>query len=519
MKWAHFLHIYQPADQHPGILEKIVNESYRPLFKGLYKIPNTKVTLNVNATLTERLFENGYRDVLDDIKNLVEMGRLELTGSAKYHAFLPLIPETEVRRQIELNYETNKRYLGEAFNPKGFFSPEMGYSPKVAALVKDLGYEWMLADEVSLMGNKGDMPDMSSMDTVYEIDGIGLQIYFREKRPSNLIMGALVRSPESLKKALGDRVKKDTYILTAMDGETLGHHRPGLEVSYFDIIKDPQMESVFISELPSYFKKVSKVKPLDSSWATSQQDIEDGNPFVYWFDKGNKIHEYQWELAAIAIRAVSDSEFSDEKYPMMLEETKAWEEMTENERSNEERKRAWVKARDMLDKALNSDPWWWACAKPWWSVEMIEKGMHALYMVVVQIPDSSPEDRSGAEDLYKRILMLAHDWQRKGMVDKMAENERAERKIPLSKRFAAGDHYKALMNALRDEEDASVDRREYEQAIKWRDSQYKLERDLDVYDAIHVMDLFREEGNFGKFQEYLKEYQEKYKKISKGQPE
>ena len=83
MKWGHFLHIYQPAGQHPGVLEKIVNESYRPLIRGFLRIPETRITLNINAVLSESLFENGYRDVIENIKLLVEMGRVELTGSAK----------------------------------------------------------------------------------------------------------------------------------------------------------------------------------------------------------------------------------------------------------------------------------------------------------------------------------------------------------------------------------------------------------------------------------------------------
>jgi len=97
MKWAHFLHIYQPSGQHPGILDKIVNESYRPILRGLYITENAKITLNINSVLTELLFSNGYRDVIEDIKSLVETGKIELVGSAKFHPFLPLLPEQEGR--------------------------------------------------------------------------------------------------------------------------------------------------------------------------------------------------------------------------------------------------------------------------------------------------------------------------------------------------------------------------------------------------------------------------------------
>jgi len=515
MKWGHFLHIYQPSDQHLGILEKIVNESYRPLLRGFLKIPETRVTLNVSAVLSELLFENGYRDVIENIKLLVEMGRVELTGSAKFHAFLPLLPETEVRRQIVLNHETNKRYFGEAFNPRGFFSPEMSYSPKIAEVVSKLDYEWILIDESSMCNDV--FPFVNNK--IHKIEGFDLDVYFREKAPSNFIMGALGRSADSLRSAMGNRMKNDEYVIIAADGETFGHHRPGLEEVVFDIMACGKFDNVLISDLKTYYPSGDPVMPMDSTWASSVKDVKAGNPYNLWFDKSNKIHEYEWELATVAITTLHDSIYTDKKYPSMLEETIKWDEMTADQKKSEENKRQWLKARDALDRALNSDPWWWASAKPWWSVEMIEKGMYALFNVLLMIPDAKEESRDAGEDLYKKILFMAHDWQRNGIVDEMERNDSKERRIPLSKRFGATGHFNALIKALRIQEQKASSNREYEQAIKWRDGQYKLERDLDIYDAVHILDLFRAEGDFKNFEQILAEYKTKYKEISKGQPE
>lgn len=515
MKWAHFLHIYQPYDQHPGILDKIVNESYRPLIRGLYKTPEAKVTINVNAVLSELMFKHGFRDVIDNLKELVDMGRVELTGSAKFHAFMPLLPESEVERQIMLNHETNKRYFGKAFNPKGFFPPEMAYSPKIASVVKSLGYEWIIIDEVSVC----DMPEAEKRDRIFEIKDLGLNVFFREKRASNIIMAAMVRTSESLEKAMGDRKDSDEYVITAMDGETFGHHRPGLDLALMEILKNPNYPSVFISDLPKYYKKTAQIIPQDSTWAASMKDVRNGNPFDLWSENSNPIHKYEWQLADLAIRTVNDSRFSDKNFPHLLEETKSWEEMTDKERSDEEKKRQWLRCRDMLDRSLNSDPWWWASAKPWWSIEMIEKGMFSLFKLVCDVPEANQEAKDEAEDLYKKILFTAHEWQRSGKIDQMAANDSAERRIPLSKRFGATPYYKALLDALKIEEQRARKNREYEQAIKWRDAQYKLERDLDIYDAVHVMDLFRAEGDFDKFEKILKEYKDQYNLLSKGQPD
>src|SRR3989339_174469 len=178
MIWSCFLHIYQPPNQDRNVLERVVNESYRPIFRGLKKISQAKIILNINAVLTEQLYERGFKDVVKDILDLVKEGRVELTESAKFHAFIPLIPLTEALRQVKLNYETNKKYFGKYYEPKGFFSPEMSYSPKVAELCEKLGYKWIVADEIAYSGTL----DVIKFNKLYKIKGFNVLTFFREKR-------------------------------------------------------------------------------------------------------------------------------------------------------------------------------------------------------------------------------------------------------------------------------------------------------------------------------------------------
>jgi len=55
MYWANFLHIYQPPTQTEGIVRKITEECYRTLVRVLEEAPHAKITLNINAVLTEQL--------------------------------------------------------------------------------------------------------------------------------------------------------------------------------------------------------------------------------------------------------------------------------------------------------------------------------------------------------------------------------------------------------------------------------------------------------------------------------
>ena len=66
MIWANFLHIYQPPTQKEHWVKKIANESYRKLLKGFKKNPKVKVTLNINAVLTELFDKYNCRDVIVD---------------------------------------------------------------------------------------------------------------------------------------------------------------------------------------------------------------------------------------------------------------------------------------------------------------------------------------------------------------------------------------------------------------------------------------------------------------------
>ena len=62
-------------------------------------------------------------------------------------------------------------------------------------------------------------------------------------------------------------------MITAMDGETFGHHRPGLEDFLFELYATKKFKSIFISEIPKYFPKIAKVNPVPSTWSCEQDDI------------------------------------------------------------------------------------------------------------------------------------------------------------------------------------------------------------------------------------------------------
>jgi len=454
MIWANFLHIYQPPTQKEYWVKKIANESYRKLLKGLAKNPQAKVTLNINAVLIELFDKFKCQDVIADIKKLAERGQIELTASAKYHPFLPLMPKEEIIRQIKLNTETNKKYFGQVYKPQGFFPPEMAFNKKVGEVVAQLGYKWLILDELAFSGKIKDI----NWSKIYNLKGYDdFFVFFREREASFRILsaeiGMSVFSGNMLIQLLGDRVNKNEYLITAMDGETFGHHRPGLEDLLFDLYQTKELKPVTISELPKLFKQRQIIEPRSSSWALMKKDVEQNTPFSRWQDKNNEIHTMQWQLTELALKSIKLLKTSDKNF---------------------------TRIRHDLDRAIHSDQYWWASAMPWWSIEMIEAGAKDLKDVVLETPTSKKE-KDQAIQLYQNIIFTAFDWQRSGKVDKLAKtaDEDVTQRITTDMPYIPETEFNKIVSNLEKQMLEAAKAQEYERAAQIRNRVNELKEKKD----------------------------------------
>lgn len=459
MYWANFLHIYQPPTQKPYWVKRVAEESYRKIFQGLLATSNARVTMNINGVLLELLDKNGCGDIIEDIKKLLEAGRLELVGSAKYHAMLPFLPENEIIRQIKLNEETLKNYFGSALKLKGFFPPEMAFDPKLVPIVASLGYQWIIADELSFPGT-GQKPQYDRIYT--DAQNPSVSLFFRERQMSWVILSGQVGTGSLLVSSLGDRLKKHEFLLTAMDGETFGHHRPGLEQLLFEIFNANELKAAQISELFELFPAREAISPRPSTWALMEKDLEEKKPFSRWQDPDNAIHKLQWDLTYLAIKSLGQTQ---EILP------------------------GFEQARKKLDKALHSDQYWWASARPWWSIEMIELGAKELYDTIIMTPGITDETRELARHLYHTIIFTAFDWQRSGLVDQLArqEDESVRQRTDIGMPKLPKAEVEKMIAHLQKEMDLVAGRQEYERAAQIRDRIKELRGyESDTSSQIHT---------------------------------
>ncbi len=494
MFWANLIHFYQPYRQKREIIDAITAQCYRPVAEGILANPDARLTINFTGVLLDQMAEYGYSDVIEMYAEAARRGQVEFVGSAKFHTILPLLPAAEALRQIEINDETNRRYLGDAYRRRGIFLPEMAYHPKLAPLLERAGFDWVMVDELACNGKIGAV-DYTKQ---YVVEGTKLRAIFREHRLSASIMSAGPRDTEALKTAVGATLHERRMIVTAMDGETFGHHRVGHEQLLFGMFTDPDINMVRVSDLLEEFPQTKTAKTVACTWASSEYDIEHGTEFVSWEDPNNPIHQLQWELMNLVISAVRSADKSAPGYES---------------------------ARNKLDPALASDQFFWATAKPWWMIEYIEGGAFYLLDTLRHVPGVSAADVSRGLDLYQQILWMSFDWQRTGKINKVVssgEDDKVRiplRELTLEKGGADAAVWDAYIHLMKTEERAAAKREDYEAAILWRNGIYKLEHKLDIYDAWYVTDLLKSKLPNGHIEEVIAEYKAKYDHIRGGQVE
>ncbi len=375
LRWANFLHIYQPPGWEPKTIRKVARESYCPLIAFLKKNKTVHVTLNINASLSEQLHRLGYASLLRDIRRLAERNQIELTGSAAYHPLLPLLPMSEIIRQIRLNEKINRTYFGSAYSPRGFFPPEMAYSKKVALCAKKAKYKWLLIDEIAYNGTIGALP----FRQVHTIKDVGIGVLFRNRVMSNYIsFHSQLQRPDAFWRAVADDGRSHSYLLTAMDGENLGHHRPGLDTFWQTLVQIQKIKTCVLSALFSEVPSGRALAPRQSSWSSREKELRRRVPFALWRDQNNPIHTLQWRLVHRVISLVA----SAEKHP------------------------DYKHVRLLLDKHLASDQFWWASAKPWWSLAIITKKAKELAALAALVEKNGVSQR-----LAVQIIKKANSWQ------------------------------------------------------------------------------------------------------------
>lgn len=381
MLWINFLHFYQPPTASDEVVGEAADKSYCRLVKAMKAQPKLKFTVNIAGCLLERLALLGYEDLISDFKKLIAAGQLEIVGSAAYHPFLPVLDDAEIIRQIKLNETILKKYLGQT-PIVGFFSPEMAYSPRLAKLIKKMGFKWLLIDEIALSGNL--RKNQVDYETAYIEKTSRLTIVFRDRGLSKNYV------PKNLLDVLNKNKISSQICLTATDAELYGLRHNDLSASLEKIMHHEQISCKTISEYLSTLSKTALISPLCSSWESTAKELIAGQPYRLWHDQKNKVQVKLWQLADLAQKAVNQGAV-DPNY---------------------------VWARYHLDRGLASCAWWWASGNdfelfggPAWNPDEIIKGATELVKGVRSLEaPRSKNYKLRAEKIFSELQLMV--WQK-----------------------------------------------------------------------------------------------------------
>lgn len=383
MRWSNFFHIYQPPAWDEAIIRRACAESYEPLVNILRQHPEIKITLNVTGALIDQLAALGLNHLLSSIRQLAERGQIELVGSAKYHPILPLLPIEEAVRQIELQEEVCRHTFGSVFSPSGFYAPEMAYSSSLEAVLLDRGYRWIILDEICA----GQALGTVRFNKRFITPG-GLGVIFRNRYLSDFLsFSATIDQPDRSVAAIQQDSRSADGLVTAMDGENLGHHRAGVDRLWEILVTWPDMETETLSEYHQRLTAEQVITVQDGSWSSQPPEMAAAIPFGLWNHPANPIHKLQWQLTHHVIAAVQAAA-DDPTFEV---------------------------ARRLLDQALTSDKYWWASASPWWDVTIVIRETQRLVDVLAPLTRVQPKIMNAAEHLMQQVATTVELWEKTGL--------------------------------------------------------------------------------------------------------
>jgi hypothetical protein len=367
MLWLNFIHFYQPVNLETNKIKEASEKSYEPLLSLLEKNPQMRWTANLAGSLLERWQGDLERqDLIARIKSLVERGQLELVGSAAYHALLPLLRPEEVLAQIKKQEELLLKHFN--FKPKGFFAPEMAYSQELLVTLKELGYQWFLADEAAFGPLGGGLPGQPLLEKKS-----GLRALARDRQLSESYV------PQSLM-----ALAADSLVVTATDAELYGLRHIDNNGFLEKLLNRSDLTLMTISDYLEKAETVKEVFLIDSNWQSSAKELNSGVPYGLWCHPRNGLHQDLWLLAGLA---------QDFFYRYQTDRNLYW-------------------SRWHLWRGLQSCAWWWASRHDFrsvfgplaWSPDEIERGVNELLRSVRSLEAStSKEEKIKVEKIAHKI--------------------------------------------------------------------------------------------------------------------
>jgi hypothetical protein len=215
------IHFHQPVGQLGEVLERLFENSYKPLMNTLMKY-RAPVALHFSGPLLLYAKEH-YPDFLELVRKSGDLGFPEFVGGAYSEAILPLIPIEDRVEQVRKYKDLFRKLIGD-YPLKGFWLPERFWDQTIPSVISRFGYEYVFVDD-QLLYSKGMKWSDSKYLWVTEDSGKPIKLFFidteiRYKLPWSPIPEVV----EYITRISG--LEGRPYVLWGSDAEKFGEWKP-----------------------------------------------------------------------------------------------------------------------------------------------------------------------------------------------------------------------------------------------------------------------------------------------------
>lgn len=130
-----------------AIMEKVASKSYRPmnqlLLDLLHRYPDFKLSLSISGTFIEQA-EAWTPDVIEDFKQIVATGRVEIVTETYYHSLAFFYSRPEFERQVQMHRDKVRELFG--VETTAFRNTELSYNDQLAQWADEAGFKAIITE-------------------------------------------------------------------------------------------------------------------------------------------------------------------------------------------------------------------------------------------------------------------------------------------------------------------------------------------------------------------------------------
>lgn len=138
---------YFSDQNNERIFQKVADKSYRPMNATLKRLlaeqPNFKLSLSIAGTFIEQA-RTWAPDILEDFKEIVATGRVEILSETYHHTLAFFYSKEEFERQVELHRQLIRETFG--VETRVFRNTELAYNDALAQWADNYGFEGIVAE-------------------------------------------------------------------------------------------------------------------------------------------------------------------------------------------------------------------------------------------------------------------------------------------------------------------------------------------------------------------------------------